>query len=87
MCECRADIEKRITEHYASKLPDSRDVKGKLMGYAITLGDSLGIKAYMPAEISHTVTIKKTGADKRKTEKVNMFFSHCPFCGEKLKKD
>lgn len=89
MCECRDDIEKKLTELYAPKLPGSREVEAKLMGYAITLGNDLGlgIRAYMPAEIRHTVTIKKTGADKRKTEKVNMYFSFCPFCGEKFKKD
>ena len=87
MCGCRADIEKRLTDHSAAKLPESREVEVKLMGYALTLGASLGIRAYMPAEIRHTVTVKKTGADKRKTEKINMFFSHCPFCGVKLEKD
>lgn len=87
MCDCRADIEKRLTTHYAQKLPESRDVEASLMGYAITLGSNLSIRAYMPAEIRHTVTVKKTGADKRKTEKVNMYFSHCPFCGEKLAKE
>lgn len=87
MCDCRADIEKRLTAHYVPKLPDSRDLEARLMGYAITLGSSLSVRAYMPAEIRHTVTVKKTGAEKRKTEKVNMYFSHCPFCGEKLAKD
>lgn len=87
MCNFRADIEKRLTDHYKPKLPGSRDVDAKLMGYALTLGKGLGIQPYMPAEIRHTATIKKTGADKRKTVKVNMYFSHCPFCGEKLKKD
>lgn len=87
MCECRADIEKRLADHYAPKLPDSRQVEAKLTGYAITIGAGLSIRPYMPAEIRHTVTVKKTGADKRKVEKVNMYFSHCPFCGEKLKKD
>lgn len=87
MCNCHADIEKKLTEHYTPKLSESRDVEAKLMGYAITLGKGLGIQPYMPVEIRHTVTVKKTGADKRKTEKVNMSFSHCPFCGEKLKKD
>ncbi|MFD2755693.1 hypothetical protein [Comamonas terrae] len=86
MCQCRQDIEQKLTEHYAAKLPHSREVDAKLTGYAITLGTGLGIKPYMAAEIRHTVTIKKTGADKRKTEKVNMYFSHCPFCGEKLEK-
>ena len=87
MCNCRADIEKKLVAHYSPKLPGSRDVEAKLMGYAITLGKGLGIAPYMPVEIRHTVTIKKTGTDKRKTEKSNMYFSHCPFCGEKLKKD
>lgn len=87
MCDCRQDVEKRLTDHYAAKLGEARDVKAKLMGYAITFGAGVGTRAYMPVEIGHTVTVKKTGEDKRKTEKVNMFFSHCPFCGEKLEKD
>lgn len=86
-CNCREDLEKRLKDHYAEKLSESREVEASLMGYAFTLGPSLGIKAYMPAEIRHTVTVKSTGLDKRKTEKVNMFFSHCPFCGVKLAKD
>lgn len=87
MCDCRADIEKRLPTHYAPKLPDSRNLEASLMGYAITLGSSLSVRAYMPAEIRHMFTAKKTGAEKRKTEKVSMYFSHCPFCGEKLAKE
>lgn len=85
MCECRFDIEKRLTAHYAAKLPESREVEVELMGYAITLGSGLGITPCMPAEIRHTVTVKKTGADKRKFGKMSMFFNYCPFCGEPLK--
>lgn len=87
MCNCRTDIEKRLTDHYASKLSCSRDVDAKLMGYALRLGKHIGLHPYMPVEIRHTVTVKATGADKRKTVNINMYFSHCPFCGEKLQKD
>jgi hypothetical protein len=84
MCNCRADIENKLTEHYAQKLAGSKDVEANLTGYAITLGGSLRIRAFMPAEIRHTVTTKSTGKERRKTEKINMFFSHCPFCGTPL---
>ena len=86
MCECRADIEKRLVEHAQGKMPDARDVAAKLMGYGFVLGGALSVRAFMPVELSHTTTIKKTGADKRKVEKMNMFFSYCPFCGEKFEK-
>ncbi len=87
MCECRSDIEQRITDRYATRMPESREVDATLMGYAITFGDDLRVRAYMPVEIHHTATVKKTGVEKRKIEKVSMFFTYCPFCGEKLAKD
>lgn len=87
MCNCRADIEKKLTDHYAAKLSCSRDVDAKLTGYALRMGKHIGLYPYMPVEIRHTVTVKAKGADKRKTVNINMYFSHCPFCGEKLQKD
>ena len=84
-CTCQTDIEKRLTDKYAQQLSDSKDVKACLNGYAIVLGESLQSRPYMPVHVTHTVTVKKTGLEKQKTEKVNMFFSFCPFCGASLK--
>ena len=84
-CTCCDDVEKRVIDNYTERFPNSKDVSAKLLGYAFVLGGALGYKPYMPIEISHTVVIKKSGIEKRKTEKLNMFFNFCPFCGVTLK--
>ena len=85
MCDCRNRIEAMLTEHHAQQTPSARDHKAVLMGYGIKITRDLGMaeSVFMPAELRSTVTVKKTGAEKRKVDKINMHFSHCPFCGEK----
>ena len=84
-CTCQSDLEKRLTERFVNRLPDSKDVQAHLAGYAFVLGESLQSMPYMPVHTTHAVTIKKTGLSKQKTEKTNMFFTFCPFCGVSLK--
>lgn len=87
MCDCRKRIEEKLTKFQTEKMPESKDVEAKLMGYALMIeGNALISKPCMPIEVRHTVTVKKTGLEKRKVEKSNMTFSFCPFCGESLKK-
>ena len=83
-CNCKEDIEKRLTDLYVEKLPKSKDVNAELMGYGMYLTDNtIEMKPHMSVEVRHTVT-SKAGSEKRKTEKVNMKFSFCPFCGTSL---
>lgn len=86
MCDCRIRIEAKLTERHAKQSPSARDHKAELMGYGVKLTNDLGMveAAFMPAELRSTVTVKKTGSEKRKVEKIHMHFSHCPFCGEKF---
>ena len=86
MCDCRNRIEAMLAERHAQQTPSARDHKAMLMGYGIKITKDLGMaeSVSMPAELISTVTVKKTGAEKRKVDKINMLFSHCPFCGEKF---
>ncbi len=84
-CNCKSDLEKKLTEHYAGKLPKSTNVLAALMGYGIYLTDQgCEEKPHMPVEVRHTTT-SKAGVERTKTEKANMTFSFCPFCGTSLK--
>ena len=85
-CNCKADIEQRLTERYVAALPKSKDVKAVMTGYGLVITDDnqLQSRPFMPVEVRHIVT-SKAGAERRKTDKVNMTFSFCPFCGTSLK--
>ena len=86
MCDCRNRIETMLTQRHAQQTPQAKYHKAVLMGYGFKVTKDLGMAeaVFMPAELCSTVTVKKTGAEKRKVDKINMYFSHCPFCGEKL---
>lgn len=86
MCDCRNRIEAMLTDRYARQTPQAKDHKAVLMGYGLKITKDLGVAeaVFMPAELCSTVTVKKTGAERRKVDKINMHFSHCPFCGEKF---
>ena len=86
MCDCRTQIETMLAERHAQQTPAAREHKAVLAGYGMKITKDLGVveAVFMPAELRSTVTVKKTGAEKRKVERINMHFSHCPFCGEKL---
>jgi len=84
MCDCKEQIEGMLKERHAKNKPADRDHEAKLMGYGVGVTDSgLVQTSFMPAELYSTRTVKKTGLEKCVTTKINMHFSHCPFCGEK----
>ncbi len=80
-CDCKKKTEERLKEHYAGMIPGARSLEVSLKGYAITFGKGLSFRPFMPVEATHLVTAKSTGVEKQKTEKTNMFFNFCPFCG------
>jgi hypothetical protein len=83
MCECKADIEEKLTKHYAEKEKKGRGHEVTLKGYAIVLGAAVSQRPYMPYETFAYVPLVKGGEKPKKTTG-NMFFSFCPFCGEKV---
>lgn len=84
MCDCRKDLEQKLTERYQAQEPTARDHKVTLQGYGLTLtGNKFMERGYMPYETFAYVPLKKGGEKPKKTTG-SMFFSFCPFCGEKV---
>ena len=87
MCNCHAELNKKLTDMFAAKAPSSKDHKVELKGYGIVLTDKGCIeRGYMPYETYCLEPLKKGGSKPKKTTG-NMFFSYCPFCGEKVSEE
>lgn len=82
MCDCRKDLEAKLTEKFRQQAPRATGHKVVLQGYAICLGESLYSRAFMPYKATAEHPLKK-GGTKVKSEEGSMFFAFCPFCGEK----
>ncbi len=82
-CDCKTDIERKLTERFLQTAPDATDHKVELDGYGLVVVDSgLKVAACMTYKATANHPLKKGGAKSKKTTG-NMFFSYCPFCGEK----
>lgn len=86
MCKCRSEIEAKLTEHFKEKQPAATAHRAVLMGYALGIGaESLSMYTVgcMPIELTAKYPMKGGTLQKQKTTKQSMFFTFCPFCGEK----
>ena len=82
-CECKTEIEAKLTEHFQEQKPDASDHGVRLQGYGFAIVDNkMEMLAYMSAVHSANFTLKN-GSQKTKSTTTNMFFSYCPFCGVK----
>lgn len=87
MCDCKKDIEAKLLTRFVSKAPDAIEHSARLVGYALIIGnDAIQQKGAMTIELSAAHPLKK-GGYKAKTERSNMIFNYCPFCGESYEKD
>lgn len=86
MCDCRKDLEEKILARFKTAAPDAKDHCAELSGYTFLLCDS-GVTEVgcMVFKLTASHPLKK-GGFKEKTERSNMIFTFCPFCGEKYKK-
>jgi hypothetical protein len=82
MCNCIQEIENRLKEKYAPKLPTLKHVGFSNKAF-IFKGNVTGTVLSQPIDVDYTQTTK-TGREQYKTEIVRMVPSYCPFCGEKL---
>jgi len=85
-CNCKKDVEERLTKHYADNHPQAKGHEVSLQWYAYTFGEGVSVRAYMPYKATAVHTLK-SGAEKSKSITGNMFFNYCPFCGESLTKE
>jgi hypothetical protein len=82
-CNCKKDIEAKLKDLFAQKVPEATGHEVELQGFGFRLTDSgLHIAQFTTAKGTALYQLKKGGA-KVKTITQNMHFSYCPFCGEK----
>jgi len=82
MCDCRTNLEAKLLERFKQQKPRATGHGVSLQGYAICLGEKVSRRPFMPCKTTASYPLKK-GGEKVKSETLNMFFSYCPFCGEK----
>lgn len=81
-CNCKQELETKLTDRFKSATPKAADHKVKLIGFGIVLGGDNGCteRGYMEYETYALTPLAKGGSKPKKTTG-NMFFSFCPFCG------
>ena len=86
-CNCKSDLEARLLERAKEQLPESKDHNVSMTGFAFVFNDANGMDqlGFMPVEIEHKVTVKKTGLERVKKQKTSFIFTYCPFCGVRYK--
>lgn len=86
-CECKSKLQERFLGRVKEQLPDSKNHKVDLNGYAYVFNDNGGMDlvSTTTVEIEHTVTVKKTGLDRVKKEKQSLIHTFCPYCGVRYK--
>ena len=82
-CNCKTEIEERLTARFAESTPAASQQRVTLKGYGLCISeDTLHERALMEYETYALVPLKSGGSKPKKT-KGNMVFSFCPFCGAK----
>lgn len=81
-CDCRKDIEQKLTKRYAEQVPEASNHQVSLQGYGFALADNtLVMRCVMAYEATATHCLKG-GGTKQKKLKGSMTFNYCPFCGK-----
>ena len=78
MCNCIKELEQRIAEHLTEKISYKKPIqKVEILGKGFTLGDSVSVRT----KTEFQVTLE----GQKKKDKIVVFHSFCPFCGENVK--
>ena len=83
-CNCKTDIEAKLAQRHAEQTPEDTDHKAMLKGYGIVFGPQAGLRPYAEVELTRQKVVKRTGEKKLTKSILNMFFTHCPYCGKSL---
>ena len=80
-CNCKKEIEEKLTARFVESTPAATQQKVTLKGYGLCLGENtLHERALMEYETYALMPLKSGGSKPKKT-KGSMVFSFCPFCG------
>ena len=84
MCDCKKQLEAQLTERFKAQAPTAREHRVRLQGFGVAIqGNTMVEKGYMPYQTFAYVPLKK-GGEKPQKATGSMFFSFCPWCGEKV---
>lgn len=88
MCQCKLDIEKKLSDSYRSDAPaNERNHTAEITSYTFAMSgiesDTITMKPKLDVRIVYDRT-NKQGVSVRKTAKSVMLANYCPFCGEKI---
>lgn len=82
-CNCRAELEAKLTERHAQQCPEAKNHQVTLEGYCMGIvGDRMVELGVVPISARAEHLVKKSGEYKAKASKGNMVWSFCPFCGK-----
>lgn len=85
-CNCKAELEAKLTERYAKQHPDAKNHQVTLGGYGIAvIGNEMVRRGAEPITATADHRVKSSGIYKPKTVRSSMFWSFCPFCGKSVK--
>lgn len=82
-CNCKAEIEAKLTERHIKQNPEAKNHLVTLGGYGLAI---IGNKMTDQGAVETTATadhlVKKSGEYKAKKATSRMIWSFCPFCGK-----
>lgn len=80
-CNCRSELEEKLTERFKAAEPTLKHHVAELKGYGFgVVGNKMVITGCMPVEATAERT-RKDGTTTVKKVRQTMVFSFCPFCG------
>ena len=83
-CNCKNDVEAALLDKLKAQTPDGANHSVTLDGYGLAItGNKMSYRPKMAVNQSVDIP-RKSGGFKNTKPKLTMFFSYCPFCGEKI---
>ena len=79
-CNCNSIVAEKVLGDFRLKTPNATEHSVILLNYALVFDNGFTEKAFMMASQSAKFPTKK-GTYLCKTKRVNLIYSHCPFCG------
>lgn len=84
MCNCERELKVKLTEKLVEMYPDAKDHLVNLPDYALILSNPSRWVGKMRVDMSVVAPMRKNSeVYKVKKVKHSLFFSYCPFCGER----
>lgn len=86
MCDCKSKLEAKLLDRFKAMEPNAKNHYVELEGYALGVSESnsLFLTGCMPIKTTADYPLKGGVLHKQRIKRQSMFFTFCPFCGEKF---